>query len=254
MPSGSWSSRVTTYNGREWTSTVSEQGSPTNVTQYLNYDPFGRPGIIRPPDGSRSRRDIQLSGERQKTRTAKVATTQHFDGSIIENSAATTERYDRQGRIWQVVQPINLTATHGYDVGNRLKTVTLTSGPTTQNRVFTYDNRGFLNSEQHPEKGATGNGTVTYSGYDARGHVTRKIDGPNDLTYTYDRAERVTLIKETGGLQRTLKTFTYGTSSAFGVWNNDKRTIAERFNYTSLPSASTVKIRRCTSTPSGREG
>ena len=243
MPDGSWSSRATTYNGREWTATASELGSPGNVTQYLNYDPFGRPGIIRPPDGFAHDVTFSYLGDRQKARTAKVATTQHFDGTIIESSATTTERYDRQGRLWQVVQPINLTATHGYDVGNRLKTVALTSGPTTQNRVFTYDNRGFLNSEQHPEKGGpSGNGVVTYSGYDARGHATQKTDGPSNLTFTYDRAERVTQVRETAGLQRTLKTFTYGTSSAFGVWNNGKRTIAERFNYSSLPSASTVKI------------
>jgi hypothetical protein len=39
--------------------------------------------------------------------------------------------------------------------------------------------------------GAAGNGTVTYSNYDARGHAGRVQDGAHDVTYCYDRAERL---------------------------------------------------------------
>jgi YD repeat-containing protein len=57
------------------------------------------------------------------------------------------------------------------------------------------DNREFLITEQHPEKGVSGNGTVSYFGYDARGHATRLVDGASDLTFTYDGAERLTQVK-----------------------------------------------------------
>jgi RHS repeat-associated protein len=76
--------------------------------------------------------------------------------------------------------------------------------------------------EQLPEKGATGNGTISYSNYDARGHVGRVVDGPNDLTYSYDRAERLSQVRETGGYQRVLKSFTFATANGTGDWANGK--------------------------------
>src|ERR1041385_1203545 len=107
--------------------------------------------------------------------------------------------------------------------------------PCGQQRLFTYDHRGFLLAEQHPEKGASGNGVVSYFNYDARGHVGRKIDGPNDLTFTYDVAERLTQVRETGGTQRVLKTFTYAAQNvndSLGTdWRKGKLVSASRFNY-----------------------
>ncbi len=41
-----------------------------------------------------------------------------------------------------------------------------------------------LTSETHPEKGPSGNGAVTYTKYDSRGHALRKTDGHNDLAFT----------------------------------------------------------------------
>jgi len=200
MSSGSWSARVTTYNGQGWISTVSELGSPGSVTQYLNYDPFGRPGIIRPPDGSAHDVTFAYFGSREVRRTVKVGTSQGVGGQIVESPATTTEIYDRQGRLYRVTQSGTLlVTTHGYDVGNRLKSVSQTDGTNTQTRLFSYDNRGFLSSEQLPEKGVSGNGTVTYFNYDARGHTGRKVDGPNDLRFSYDRAERVIQVREPGG-------------------------------------------------------
>jgi len=82
------------------------------------------------------------------------------------------------------------------------------SGGQTQSRTFTYDNRGFLTAETLPEKGVNGNGTVTYPSYDARGHVRRSVDGLNDLSFTYDPAERPTDVRVTGA-PSALKTFTF---------------------------------------------
>jgi YD repeat-containing protein len=59
--------------------------------------------------------------------------------------------------------------------------------------------RGLVTSEQLPEKGASGNGSVTYPSYDPRGHVGSIVDGPNNRSYTYDRAERLTNARITSG-------------------------------------------------------
>ncbi len=105
-----------------------------------------------------------------------------------------------------------MTTSYGYDVGNRLATVSTAGSGVTQTRGFAFDNRGLLNWEKQPEKGAAGNGTVSYLNYDARGHAHRKLDGPHDLTYVYDVAERMVEIDETGG--RPLKTFQFAAGNA----------------------------------------
>lgn len=82
----------------------------------------------------------------------------------------------------------------------------------TQTRLFNYDNRGFLTSETMPEKGVSGNGTVTYSNYDSMGHVGEQVDGQNDLFFYYDAQGRPTDVKERRNFTyyRALKSFTYG--------------------------------------------
>ena len=177
MPDGTWATRETKYNGAGYVSSVSSTGATTTKTQYLAYDPFGRPGTIRPPDGSAHDVTLTYQGARQVVRKVKVGTA--WSGTAVtETQATTTEIYDRQGRLYQVLEPANpdgtvTTTTYGYDVGSRLASVTqkAKNGATTytQTRTFTYDNRGFLTAEKHPEKGASGNGWVSYFSYDARG-------------------------------------------------------------------------------------
>ncbi len=214
LPSGSFNVRETLYDKAGHKASVSEvqTGTPTKKTQFLDYDPFGRAKTIRPADGASHDVTLTFFGTRVVERTVKIGTTT----GAPESSATTTEVYDRQGRLSKVTEPsgesgAQVTTTYSYDVGNRLKQVqtqALVSGnQVTQNRFFNYDNRGFLLSETHPEKGISGNGTVTYTDYDARGHVGQKADGPNNLTFLYDKAERLTEVKETGG--RSLKTFDY---------------------------------------------
>ncbi|MES1243845.1 MAG: RHS repeat-associated core domain-containing protein [Acidobacteriota bacterium] len=257
MPGGTWSVRETSYNALHWKTQVSELGNTSETTQYLNHDPFGRPAIIRPPDGMSH--DVALSylGVRKVSRTSKVGNS--ITGSTINEVLSTTqELYDRQGRLYQVKEQAetngnDTTTTYSYDVGNRLSRVQQTAAAGTQNRSFTYDNRGFLTSEQHPEKGDNpgGNGTVTYSQYDARGHARRKIDGPNDLTFTYDRAERLRQVDETGG--DPLKVFNYGASNAAGLRTNGRLESALRYNYVGTPFNATVLITE-TYAYGGRQG
>ena len=71
----------------------------------------------------------------------------------------------------------------------------------------------------------------------------RKIDGANDLTFTYDTAERLTEVKETGNSGRILKTFTYGPDNGVNDWRLGKLQKTRRNNYLTLSgTAYTVSV------------
>ncbi|HSG40535.1 MAG TPA: hypothetical protein VLE27_12915, partial [Thermoanaerobaculia bacterium] len=245
-PAGNYIDRSINYNALGWQTYVSERSSGSG-TSFLSYDAFGRPLTVRPPDGGAHDVFISYQGVRQVSRTAKVATS-----TTAETSATTTEVYDRFGRLYEVTEPNGTRTRYEYDVGNRLSKVcqnatgtgTATCG---QQRLFTYDHRGFLLSERHPEKGASGNGTVSYFNYDARGHATRKVDGPNDLTFSYDKAERLTQVRETGsgftgcsmttvaaGVPRCLKELFYSGGNAGASYSKGKLMEARRYNYPTI--------------------
>jgi RHS repeat-associated protein len=256
MPDGTWSSRTSTYNAMGWKTFTSEMGS-ANGTTYLNYDPFGRPGIVRPADGSVHDVTLAYGGTHTVTRTVKVATSYNTGtGTANETAAVTTETYDRQGRLVQVTEPNGVNTQYQYDVGARLSRVCQEAVGSTcgQQRLFTYDNRGYLTSEMHPEKGASGNGTVSYLNYDSQGHAGRVIDGPNDLTYSYDRAGRLYQIRETAGAQRTLKSFTFGTANSGGDLRLGKVQLARRYNYPVINGTPITAQITETYTYAGRQG
>ncbi len=219
LPGGSFNVRETLYDALGRKTSVSElglEGGPApKTTQFLEYDAFGRPGRIRPPDGSTHDVTLAYQGVREIARTVAIET------GTGETAFTTTEVFDRQGRLSTVTEPsgpgsAQVTTTYGYDVGDRLSSVSTTAtvegAPVTQTRAFTYDLRGFLSSEQHPEKGSAGNGTVLFSQYDARGNVGRRVDGGNDVSFGYDDAERLLSVAETGGA--ALKDFVYGTAGS----------------------------------------
>ncbi len=62
------------------------------------------------------------------------------------------------------------------------------------------------------------------------------------MTFSYDRAERLTQVRETGGLARVLKAFTYGTSSPVGNLKNAKLETATRYNFVAAPFNATVQV------------
>jgi YD repeat-containing protein len=177
------------------------------------------------------------------TRNVKVGTT--WTGTAVaETTFATTERYDRQGRLYQLLEASGLnnattTITYGYDVGNRLKTVSMPS----QTRTFNYDNRGFLTSKVHPESG-----TTSYGSYDARGHAGTRSTGAASLAYTYDRAERLTQVQETSPVNRTLKAWTWATANSGSDYRNGKvlyatRNLCSRRDLEEIESAHTAARR-----------
>ena len=256
IPTGT-STRETTYDGAGNKATVSEAafgGSPANKAFFLSYDPFGRPGTLRPPDGASHDVTLTYQGVRQVSRTVKIATSAGGGGGG-ETSSTTTEVYDRHGRLISVTEPSGsggaaVTTSYGYDVGNRL--VSVSTPP--QSRSFTYDRAGLLLSETHPEKGASGNGSVSYPQYDSRGHARRKTDGPNDLAFTYDPAERLSQVKEQGS-NLVLKSFSYaGANGSSSDWSKGKLREATRYNYVTVGGgAFTIEVGE-TYTYGGRDG
>lgn len=248
MPGGTWSKRSTIYDAAGHKTDVSQWeadgAAHAGWSQYRNFDPFGRPTTLIPPEGASHQTTLSYLGARVVYRTVKIGT----DVVGGETDSLTTEIYDRQGRLFKVTEPsgalsADVTTTYGYDVGGRLSSVSTTEGATTQNRTFVYDNRGFLGSECHPEKGATSSsGCVTYASIDARGHARFKTDGPNSLEFLYDEAERLKQVNDqTSG--RVLKAFSFGSGTGATDRSRGKLKKAERYNYVLLgTSPYTVKI------------
>ena len=270
LPGGAFNKQETLYDGAGHKASVSEAttGAATSKTSFLNYDPFGRPGTIRPPDGAAHDITLAYLGMRQISRTFKVATAV---GS--EASATTTEIHDRLGRLSAMTEPsgaagANVTTNYGYDVGGRLvsasTTATVSGSPVTQTRTSSFDRVGLLQSETHPELGAAGNGSITYPRYNSRGRLLRQVDGGNDLTFAYDPAERLYQVKETGGAQRILKSFSYATANTTftdpntGIpctdYRKGKVNQQSRFNYVLFGTTPyTVELREAM-TYCGRDG
>ncbi|MCU1347445.1 MAG: hypothetical protein JWO56_475, partial [Acidobacteria bacterium] len=217
---GTYAARTTRYDGVGHVRDVSEWDldtvAPTHWTT-TTYDALGRPLTILAPDGHQI--TLAYTANRSIQRSTGIRT----NAILGETTQSTTELYDRFGRLIRLREgsgPFGALAdtTYTYDVGNRLATVAATHTPVTgsstnQKRKFVYDNRGFLLSASSPEKGVDAAGepnSVLYSGYDARGHATRVVDGPSDLSYTFDVAERLTKVSDAGG---DLKTFAFGAAN-----------------------------------------
>lgn len=229
------------YNAMGWKVRVTERmvGTPSNSTQYMDFDAFGRPQTIRPADGANHDIRIVYGGERTVTRRVKIGLKHPSTGALLKDYVSTTEHKDLQGRVWKVVEGIytgtsgETSVTYNFDIGNRIESMSIApvAGGATQQRSFSYDNRGFLRSETHPE-----NGTTYYRSYDALGQASQvyinSTTGKFDLTTVYDRAGRVTAVKESTGGQRLLKEFFYnGTGTTAANRSKGKLVQAVRHNY-----------------------
>jgi len=246
MPSGT-ARRQTSYTGSGWTERVSQwEATPSHFTVFSDFDPFGRAKTITAPDQtSTTATKMTYFGVRRVERSVSVGET--LTGSSVSQALATTvESYDRAGRLIKVEEPDGIsTAAYGYDAANRLVSVTMTDPVTTQQqtRGFSYDGRGFLTSEQHPE-----NGTTFYKSFDSRGHAGRKLAGsslsPFDLRYEYDSLERLKTVYQllnridppspAQDLIQPVKQFFFATANDGTNLKQGKLETATRKNY--LPS------------------
>ncbi len=246
MPGGVTSTRSTTYNSLGWKTAVTDWGasSPT----LFAHDGFGRVTSIQPADSKIAPSTISYTGVAQVNRSTKVRT----DGTGAEmtlTDSVTTEDYDRQRRLIRVTEPpptvtgVRPKTTYRYDVGGRLTSVCANvsaTGVCGQPRTFTYDNRGFLRNETHPE-----NGTTTYDAYDARGHLRRRYLGSQyqfDVSFQYDRAERLEKVVENVSASdtRPLKEFVYANANTSTEKKNGQLFEAIRHNWITIPAATPV--------------
>ncbi|HEV8241975.1 MAG TPA: RHS repeat-associated core domain-containing protein [Thermoanaerobaculia bacterium] len=247
---GTFTERRRFYNTLGWPTYVTELGTQAYGTTYTQFDAFGRPRRIIPADSNSHVVALQYDGDLAVTRTVRVAT-----AAGVETDALTRETYDAFGRLAQVTEPNGTLTQYHYDAGDRLywicQNADLNNNTCGQKRVFTYDNRGMLLSEQHPELGSTGNGTVTYSAIDSRGHAHSRSDGVHTLTFGYDLAERLRTVREGS---TDLKSFTYGTDNSPTDARLGKLVTATRYNYHLIgTTAFTIKIDE-TYTYAGRGG
>lgn len=248
-PDHGWVSTDTTYDAAGRVLSRSLPGHPSKKVQYRNYDPFGRPGIIRPPEGSTHDVLMSYEGVFRVDRSVKMGTAQ---GEVYKTWI---QQYDGLGRLRIVTEPgaivgqetgETLRAGYGYDVAGRLTQVRTVDGANgiEQKRVFIYDNRGFLLSESHPELGPSGSpaGHTSYSGYDAQGNpslVYHSSASPK-LRFQYDPFGRLTYVRDPATNQ-VIKRFIYDTAVGRG---EGKLAQAIRHNRITIPggSAQNVKV------------
>jgi YD repeat-containing protein len=203
--------QVTTYDGPGQTNTRSPWracGSSSGATEF-RYDALGRVISVATPDNQVTH--MGYAGSRLVDRTVNIS----------GKDTRTREEYDVFHRLILVTENANgalpQRTSYAYDAGDRLTAVAMSSPAGTQTRKFTYDNRGFLLSETHPELGANGYGTASYQnlnaaiedqrGYDSRGHSHYAQTGSRITTFEYDAAER--LLRERDGASRLLKELAY---------------------------------------------
>ncbi|MEM9598130.1 MAG: RHS repeat-associated core domain-containing protein, partial [Acidobacteriota bacterium] len=263
MPGGAWNERETLYNARGWVTSVSEPADLSKRTEFRDFDPFGRATRIRPPSGPAHDTLVAYEGVRRVTTQVKVAR------PWGEAYVSRVREVDSHGRLRRTEEPSGpqdamTPTTYAYDVASRLTRVRSGSG-TVQERRYVYDNRGFLLSETHPEKGPAGNGTVTYGARDSQGRVLRVTDGPSDLNYGYDFLGRRTRVWDRNAGSRVVVAIEYDGAPGRGVGKIWKATrnqwvdvpwtagateelakVVETFSYQGLAGAVSAKSTRTT--------
>ncbi|MEM9558175.1 MAG: RHS repeat-associated core domain-containing protein, partial [Acidobacteriota bacterium] len=251
MPDGvQWATERTFYDVNDRPSNVSTwylsahggsvaSGESIAETKTFGRDPWGRPDRLELPGGH----DVKFTfrGERTVDRIDSVGI--WTSSTVVEKDLYRKETRDVHGRLVQVdlgatdeTNGPSLTAKYTYDVADRLTQVRLEGADrhgaqASQTRTFSYDGRGFLLAESHPEAAP-----VTYSRYDARGNVGRKDAGGITLHFSYDAAERLTRVDENlgGGTSRPLRVLTYGVNAS-GDRALGKVKTATRWTYGRLP-------------------
>lgn len=232
--------RQFTYNALGWRlseSTWQQQ----KTTTYGDFDRFGRAGWIQPP-GTNPGIGIEYRGERRTTRRTRIELT----GGLSDNWV--TEERDHFGRLVAVCEAqasapgasgcSGLLTTYGYDAADRLISVCSRPNGSScgQSRSFTYDGRGFLLADTHPEIGPAGNGSTSYE-YDALGHATHSLivgSTEFELRSSYDRAGRlVQLEQKAGSVWKPLKEFFYARESDGVGWQGGQLVLAKRHNWVS---------------------
>lgn len=231
---GTWSKQVSQYFIQGWTKRVSEWASDGTAdgaipaTEFDRFDVFGRPKDVELSDGKLI--DLRYTGDRQRRRTVRIATS--VTPGMPESEALTIETYDIFGRLVKLAEPAGsggalIDAQYSYGTGGQLGHITH-SGPVIQHRKWFYDRRGFLESEEIPERGTLPETRLKFGNYDAMGRPGFQHIGPggNGVTFERDLAGRLRFVREEG-TSAVLKEFVYDTGAGRGL---GKLAIAKSYN------------------------
>lgn len=239
LPDGT-AKRETRYDAMGRKSEVSEWESvPSHFTR-MTFDFLGRVTNIYAPDYTATNNHVTsltYTGARQTQRTVPIGTT-NSGSTVFENPVTVTEKYDIHNRLLEI-QEYDITTLYKYDLSDRLVEVQQNGWDrqgwsTGSTRSFTYDARGFMTRESHPESNA-----YDYLNFDAKGHAWKQNQGNVrdvfDLEFEFDDAERLTKVfsrnpYNPNGPFRLSKHFVFDTGNNHGR-SNGKLIQAIRHNY-----------------------
>ncbi len=242
-PNGQAKSRVE-YDalGQRTRETVWGFGSAgSKATRFMAYDPFGRARQIKTPDA--------LTQSRTYTGNRKIVTSTRIQlqlPSAAPEIVNKREFYDVLGRLDLLEEHPAATTTkanYAYDDQDRIRVATVSGVDGAQTRTFSYDRRGFLLWEQHPE---TPGANINYGSFDSKGNPGTRSHGGVTLHYDYDDGGRLVSVSDFGlpHAPQQLKTWVYendsGAVGAFGKVKEAWRT--NHFELNSLPLV--VRVRQ----------
>ena len=197
------------------------------VTRWLGYDAFGRPGTERPPEGSVHDRTYSYQG-RSTSETFKIGKTwDEATNSVVEIDRTITLRTDRFSQtLEQHIADADgefrtTTTTRGLDGGVRTRVVT--DGVRTESETLAdrTDNRGFtiLTPEGDP-----------IVGYDAVGNRTEIDLGEGPVFQIFDRAARLVEQRADSTTGPLWSQNVYATASAGNDYRGGKLVSSLRIN------------------------
>jgi RHS repeat-associated protein len=214
-PSGTPSEQITTYHPSGLVASRTLPNEPANSIA-ARYDFKGRVLSVNKPDGTQV--EYVYKGVRERQTRANVG-----PGSAV--IGVTKVEWDRQGRTFQVKRgrlaggdvaqpPLNVT-TYAYDPQGRVTKAERGE----QDRTMTYDGRGFLLSEQIPERATL----VEYTNFNTRGQartVEHEAAGlvKRSATQVFDDLGRPTELTIDGDL---IKSWTYHACDLAGTAGGD---------------------------------
>lgn len=230
MPDGSDAFRTFTYDAQgtvisrtEWETTAGTAG----VTLYQNIDPFGRPRLVRPADGSHHNVSYQYRGIRSVTETWQAWNGYTTGSAVTEAPRSRSTINDRRSQPYEVVEhsghltePTRVTQ-YKYDLSGKLMETRADGKLVGWRKV--YDGRGFL-LESRDDDGSV----RSFSEYDAQGNAWRRLAGGYDLKYEFDSLGRLVRISE--WVSATLwKEFTYANTNTPGNFASGNLVQAKRW-------------------------
>lgn len=181
---------VTTYDYDDAGNLISVTASPPTL---YTYDAQNRLRIVTDPEGGETEYTYDLAG--------RLAT-------ITDPEDNTTEyEYDDAGRLILRTDPLGHETTYGYNDNNWLTSVTDRNG---RKIVYVYDDHGNREKEQWLDSEEEIIWEITYD-YDLADRLISASDGNSTYEYTYDNANRIETIDNTGtpGLPDYIMEFTY---------------------------------------------